>query len=79
MSTSIILELPEKLAEQARAEGLFEPETLASLLDDALRQNKRARLFSTVRQHQRSGPQLIPSARVKAEIAMARQASRSRG
>lgn len=79
MSTSITLELPETLAEQTRAEGFFEPETLTNLLEKALRQNKRTRLFSTGRQHQRSGPQLIPSARIKAEIAMAGQASRGRG
>jgi len=77
--TSITLELPEKLAEQARAEGLFQPETLAALLGDALRQSQRARLFATVRRHQASAPPLIDGALIKAEIELARQARRSGG
>lgn len=74
--TSVTLELPDQWAEQARAAGLFNPETLAAMLDEVLRQTKRARLFDTVRRHQSSAPVLIDAAQIKAEIALARQARR---
>lgn len=70
--SEIVLNLPEKLASEAEANGLLEPKLIASLLRAEIRRRRVNKLFAAAdRLADLDAP--LTEAEIEAEIAAARQ------
>ena len=75
--TEVTVTLPDDLAQQARQAGLLRPEVLATLLRDAMREQRIERLFSTMDKLAQLEPALTEE-EIAAEIEAARAERRAR-
>jgi hypothetical protein len=74
--SEIMLTLPDKLAQEAEANGLLEPEFIASLLRAEIRRRRVNKLFAAADRLADSDESLT-EAEVAAEVAAARSERRS--
>lgn len=74
--SEIILTLPDNLAQEAEANGLLKPESIAALLRAEIRRRRVNRLFAAADRLADLAPALT-EAEIEAEITAARQARRS--
>ncbi len=70
--TSITILLPDELAKQAQSAGLLTPESLETLLREAMKNRHLDQLFSTMEKLKTLTPALTES-EIDAEIATARE------
>lgn len=75
--TEVTVTLPDDLAQQARQADLLRPEVLATLLRDAMREQRIERLFSTMDKLAQLEPALTEE-EIAAEIEAARAERRAR-
>jgi hypothetical protein len=79
VSITIQLDLPEGLANEARASGLLEPRSLSDLLSTELRRRKAAAELDPVLESIRSEPgEPMSTEEIQAEIDAVRAAKRAR-
>lgn len=74
----IKLSLPESVAREAAASGLLEPESMESLLREALRKRRRDRLFEAADRLTAVALPTLTEAEVKAEVQAVRRARHTR-
>lgn len=74
--SEVILTLPDHLAEEAEANGLLKPESIAALLRAEIRRRRVNKLFAAA-DELADLDQPLTEAEVEAEIAAARMARRS--
>jgi hypothetical protein len=78
MSITLQLDLPENLAAEAKANGLFESASLSGLLEDELRRRRAGRELVAVLSEIRRQPGPAPTEdEIQAEIAAVRKNRRS--
>ncbi len=78
MSITLELDLPEKLAAEAKANGLFESASLSGLLEDELRRRRAGQELVAVFSEIRRQPGAAPTEdEIRAEITAVRKNSRS--
>jgi len=70
--TTITLQLPDSLVNEASATGLFEPSAIEKLLRDELRRRRVDRLFEAVDKLSNLDAPVLTEAEVEAEIQTAR-------
>jgi len=75
--TSVTIEMPEDLAEQVKAAGLLQKDSVAAIFGNALRQARATGFFEAVRRNQADGPALIDPLEIEAEIEQVRKMRRS--
>ena len=75
--TALQIDMPQELAAQVQAAGLLTQDKVIAIFEEALRQSRRASLFSSLRRHQVSGEEVISASEIQAEIKAARQARRA--
>ncbi|HZT60018.1 MAG TPA: hypothetical protein VFA21_15520 [Pyrinomonadaceae bacterium] len=74
--SEVVLNLPDKLAEEAEANGLLKPESIASLLRAEIRRRRVNKLFAAADRLAETDLPLLTEAEVEAEITEARQSRR---
>jgi hypothetical protein len=74
--TQVKLSLPDELARQAQQAGLLQPEAIASLLREAVRERQVSRLFATMDQLHKLEPRLSEE-EIQAELEAARAERRA--
>jgi hypothetical protein len=75
--TTITLQLPDSLVNEASASGLFEPSTIEKLLREELRRRRIDRLFEATDKLSNLDLPVLTDAEVEAEIQAARNARKS--
>lgn len=74
MSITLELDLPEKLAAEAKANGLFESASLSGLLEDELRRRRSGQELIAALDEIRRQPGAVPTEdEIQAEIAAVRK------
>lgn len=77
MSITLELDLPEKLAAEAKANGLFESASLSGLLEDELRRRRSGQELIAALDEVRRQPGVTPTEdEIQAEIAAVRKSRR---
>ena len=78
MSITLELDLPEKLAAEAKANGLFESASLSGLLEDELRRRRSGQELIAALDEIRRQPGVAPTEEeIQAEIDAAREKRRA--
>ena len=78
MSITLELDLPEKLAAEAKANGLFESASLSGLLEDELRRRRSGQELIATLDEIRRQPGAAPTEdEIQAEIAAVREKHRA--
>lgn len=77
--TTIKLTLPERIAKEAQSAGLLEPERLAEVLEDALRQEAAKEFLGYSEKIRSGGAALLSEDEIMAEVKAARKARRNQG
>lgn len=72
--TTITLQLPDSLVNEASATGLFEPSEIEKLIREELRRRRVDRLFETVDKLSNLDAPVLTEAEVEAEIQATRMA-----
>jgi hypothetical protein len=73
--SKVVLNLPDKLAQEAEANGLLKPESIAALLRAEIRRRRVNKLFAAA-DRLADSDQPLTEAEVEAEIVAARDARR---
>jgi cytochrome P450 len=79
MSITVQLDLPEALAEKARAAGLLQERRLTAMIEEAVERDKQAREFITLLDQIRAQPgEPMSMEEIQAEVDAVRAEARSR-
>lgn len=76
--TTLIIDLPDNIAKEARDAGLLTPETLVQLLKDAVRRRAGQRLLDAAKRLQATGISPMSDEEIVAEVKAARAERRAR-
>lgn len=71
------LNLPDRLAREARAAGLLTPEALSGLLEDAMRRRAAQALLAGAARASKSGSKSMPIDEIQAEVNAVRRARKN--
>lgn len=76
--TTLTIELPDNIAQEAKAAGLLTPEALAQLLKDAVRRQAGRRLLDVAKRIQAAGIPPMSEEEIVAEVKAVRAERRAR-
>lgn len=76
--TTLTIDLPDRLAQQAQDAGLLTPEALAQLLEEAMRRQTGRQLLAAAKRIQAANIPPLSEADILAEVKAVRAARRAR-
>lgn len=76
--TTLTIDLPDNIAQEAKAAGLLTPEALAQLLKDAVRRQAGRRLLDVAKRIQAAGIPPMSEEEIVAEVKAVRAERRAR-